>query len=214
MTVVGGVVGSLITGYFTNRTAAETEARKSLAAIELEKIKFETALINRAIQSVDQTSAVKTLTFYATVGLIPTYKTEIMKVTTADKGLSVPNLPTPSDALPSSSKVNSPNSDNARIDSFSYETSPLEIEPGQREWFRQTNDKWIERYPSGKETSFVTKARLTVGGCLGTVVAPEQEENELQVFIPDRGCQTMALWFRRTTQDWIYLQRMTNIRPS
>jgi hypothetical protein len=38
MTLVGGIVGALISGYFTNRTT-----------IELEQVKFETNLILKAI---------------------------------------------------------------------------------------------------------------------------------------------------------------------
>jgi hypothetical protein len=199
MTVLGGIAGALITGYFNRQTSVGVEAQKGDAAIRLEHVKLETVLVTKAIDTQDQVKAVKLLQFYAEAGLIPNYKDSIVALTTKDKGLGVPVLGTPE--APGAS----------RFYSFAYQTSPTEIDAGRREWKRVDDTHWTESYPHGQVSKFVTKARTAVSGCNGTALANEQEL-DFQVFIPDKGCNPMALWFRRNTQDWIYLQPMIDIK--
>src|SRR5262245_54575966 len=49
-TVIGGALGAGITGYFSQKTSLGVESTKGSAAIELERTKFETGLILKAIE--------------------------------------------------------------------------------------------------------------------------------------------------------------------
>jgi hypothetical protein len=181
MTLVGGIVGALINGYFNNRTS-----------IELEQVKFETSLILKAIDTRDQASAVKTLRFFANAGLISHYERRVSTLVAKENDLDVPAI------------GSGPQSITTPPSSFAYQTSPTEVEAGRRDWRRVDATHWTETYPGGKVSRFIVKTRITLSGCVGTVVANESETN-FQVFIPDKGCPSMSLWFRREQQNWINL---------
>jgi hypothetical protein len=189
MTLVGGLVGALINGYFNNKTN-----------IELEQIKFETNLILQAINTGDQPSAVKTLKFFANAGLISHYEKRISTLVLKENDLEVPAIGSAGQQVAAAS-----------INSFAYQTSPAEVEPGRRDWRRVDPSHWTETYPNGKASRFIEKTRINLHGCAGKVVANEEEPN-FQVFIPDRGCSSMSLWFRRgEQQDWVQFATMIDV---
>jgi hypothetical protein len=185
----------LINGYFNNRTS-----------VELEQIKFETDLILKAIETGDQNVAVKTLKFFANAGLISHYEKRISTLTERDNDLQVPTIvPVQRTSPPIQQGAVSP------ISSFAFQTSPQEVEPGRRDWRRIDGAHWTETYPSGKTSRFETTARINIDGCAGTAVANENERN-FQVFIPDKGCPSMSLWFRRGQQQgWVRFAQMIEI---
>jgi hypothetical protein len=187
MTLIGGIVGAVVTGYYNNKTS-----------IELEQVKFETGLIIKALEIRDQPSQVKTLKFLAHAGLIGHYEKAILKLADREHDLELP-------AAAQRDAIASP------ISSFVYQTSPSEVDPGRREWQRIRPGHWTETYPHGQISYFSEKTRITLNGCSGTVVINDSEPN-FQIFISDKGCTPMALWFRRENQNWIYLRPMTEIK--
>src|SRR3954467_10673962 len=88
-TLTGGIIGALINGFFVNKTSIGVESEKGAAAIDLEKIKFQTGLILKAIETRDQPTAVKTLQFFANAGLIPTYEKKVLELAAKDEGASI-----------------------------------------------------------------------------------------------------------------------------
>jgi hypothetical protein len=92
MTLLGGIVGAGINGYFTNRTSIGVESEKGNAAIELEKFKFQTGLVIKAIETKDQSQAVKTLKFFANAGLISNFKDDVIALAERDEGREVPTI--------------------------------------------------------------------------------------------------------------------------
>lgn len=188
MALIGGIAGALITSYFSSSTS-----------LELEQIKFETGLILKAIDTNDQGTAVKTLKFLANAGLIRHYEARINIMTVKENDLQIPAIGTDLSRV-----ITSP------ISSFSYQTSPTEVEPGRRDWRRVDATHWTETYPNGRTSRFVDRLRINLNGCAGLVVENEAEPG-FQIYIPDKGCPSMALWFRRGGQSWIYLQPISNI---
>jgi hypothetical protein len=186
---LGVIIGALTTSYLNNN-----------GSVELERIKFETGLIVKALDTTDQPTAVKTLKFYANVGLIEHYDKNIL--VTTDSALT--DLIVPTTGVPLRAAMT------ASIKSFSYQTSQTEVDPGRRDWLRVRPGHWTETYPDGKISQFTEKSHISVNNCPGTVVESDDEPG-FQVFIPDRGCPYMSLWFRRNTQPWIDLQPMENI---
>lgn len=91
-TLVGGLIGALINGFFTNKTGVDIEQEKALAAIQLEKVKFETGIILKGLGATDQPTAVKALKFFANAGLIPDYEQKVISLATENNGSSVPSL--------------------------------------------------------------------------------------------------------------------------
>ena len=91
-TLIGGVLGAVINGAYTRQTSLGVEAEKGLAAINLERTKFETELILKAIEERDQSQKVKALQFFANAGLIPNYADKIIELASKDEGASLPTL--------------------------------------------------------------------------------------------------------------------------
>jgi hypothetical protein len=91
-TLVGGLIGAIINGFYTSQTNLGVESEKGVAAIQLEKLKFETGLILKAIETRDQPGAVKTLQFFAEAGLIPDYEKKVIVLASKDKGASIPTI--------------------------------------------------------------------------------------------------------------------------
>jgi hypothetical protein len=83
--LIGAVAGAAVTGYFNQR-----------AQISVERAKFEADLILKAIDTEDQTTAIKTLKFLADAGLIPSYEEKIRSLAEKDEGAAVPTLRSPS----------------------------------------------------------------------------------------------------------------------
>jgi hypothetical protein len=88
ISVASALFGASITGWFTTKT----EQVKSDTSISLEKIKFETELVLKAINTDDQLKAVKTLKFFASAGLIPTFESRIQSLVETNNGASIPAL--------------------------------------------------------------------------------------------------------------------------
>jgi hypothetical protein len=89
MTLLGGVIGAGLTGYF-NRSV---EQQHSLGLVELERQKFETGLIVDALRSHNPVRAVPILQFYAVAGLIPSYKDSVISLTNFEGGAKFPVNP-------------------------------------------------------------------------------------------------------------------------
>ena len=92
LTVLGGLVGALITGYFQTEATVGAEQKRGDAALELERLKFETGLILKALETPAQAEAVKRLKFFAKAGLIPRYKKEVLEIAEEDDGAAIPTL--------------------------------------------------------------------------------------------------------------------------
>lgn len=99
-----------------------------------------------------------------------------------------------------------------RVTSFTWQTSPQEVDPGKRIWRRETDVGWSEKWPSGFVKRTSSKARVIVDGCSGTVVGPD-DEPDFALFIPDRNCRQMFLRFRRGySGPWHMLAAMKDVR--
>ena len=91
MTLIGGVLGAALTGYF----GLTTEQKKALSVADLERQKFKSGLIIDALKTNNPLKAVPVLQFYAAAGLIPSYKTNIVSLATQEGGIRFPvNLDT------------------------------------------------------------------------------------------------------------------------
>lgn len=86
--LIAGAAGAVISGTFTQGV----ESTKVSGQLDLERLKFQTSLILKAIDTPDQTTAVKTLKFFSDAGLIPAYEQKISKLASEDSGRSVPAI--------------------------------------------------------------------------------------------------------------------------
>jgi hypothetical protein len=91
-TLIGGLIGAVINGFYTSQTNLGVESEKGVAAMQLEDLKFETGLILKAIETRDQPGAVKTLQFFAEAGLIPKHEKKVMELASKDEGASIPTI--------------------------------------------------------------------------------------------------------------------------
>jgi hypothetical protein len=104
--------------------------------------------------------------------------------------------------------------------SFDYAGQP---HPGKRYWLRVDNKYWIERYPDGMESKFKTLGRTIVRGNSGTVAVKiegdlqktlTENDGGFQVFIPDKGCQDMAIFIRHlgtADSEWRNMSGIENV---
>jgi hypothetical protein len=116
-----------------------------------------------------------------------------------------PRLPSPVSAP----AVTPPVSAGNRVLGFTW-MYKFQPEPGLRAWSNIAADAWTERYPSGQSSTFHVRSRMTVDGCLGTLVFRDIETN-FEVFIPDGGCPHMVARFRRDQGSWNLLGEMRDI---
>jgi hypothetical protein len=68
---------------------------------------------------------------------------------------------------------------------------------GWRHWFRADGGTWIERYGTGQESKFFTRALSIVTGCNGIILV--KDDNSIQAFIPDQ-CTQQNVLFQRLVQ--------------
>lgn len=105
-----------------------------------------------------------------------------------------------------------PETPEAKLNVFSFETSPQEYKAGRRRWRRVTSDRWVEEYADGTESVAQVLERIHVRDCDGTKVSRHISES-FQVFLPDRTCPDMTLLFRRLpNRDWISYVQMEDVR--
>lgn len=100
LSLVSGVVGAAVNGYFSSKieqsksfSAANVQEKKITGALQLERLKFESGLILKALDTGDHEQAAKTLTFFARAGLIPSHEKRILKLTEEKDGTEIPTLP-------------------------------------------------------------------------------------------------------------------------
>lgn len=99
-----------------------------------------------------------------------------------------------------------------RLNSFSWQSTPTEVNPGIRKWSRRPDGKFVETYPSGHSQVTEMRARIIIEGCAGTVVGPSDEPN-FAIFLPDRGCKGMVVrWQRGRGTHWNVLGAIENAR--
>jgi hypothetical protein len=97
-----------------------------------------------------------------------------------------------------------------KVPSFFYFDYEAEPEPGKRLWLRIDDKHWIERYPSGVESKFVTLGRTTVDNIKGVVA--EHADKSIQVFIPDKTTGRMEFKFRLPGDEgWATLAEMKKV---
>jgi hypothetical protein len=89
---LGGIAGAWITGSFANSTSLGVETTKAASALGLERLKFETGLVIKAIDTVDQQKAVQTLSFFAKAGLIPNFAEKVIKLSEENEGSGIPTI--------------------------------------------------------------------------------------------------------------------------
>lgn len=101
ISLLAGAIGAVINGVFnrdvaqTTSTSAENiEKTRILGALELERLKFESGLILKALETNDQEQAIKRLRFFASAGLIPNHKKEILALTGESDRQQIPTIPT------------------------------------------------------------------------------------------------------------------------
>ena len=105
-----------------------------------------------------------------------------------------------------------PETREARVVGFSYQTPPQEVDPGLRIFRREADDTWTNTYPSGHtEKGSRVRARIVLEGCNGSVIGPN-DEPDFAVFIPDKGCPGMMARWRRGAGHWNVLGSMQNVR--
>ena len=100
---------------------------------------------------------------------------------------------------------------------FDYQFDPL---PGKRLWLRVDAKHWVERYPDGMETRFRVLGRTRRGGRpgvgrsrSGSPAIPEEDDN-FQVFIPDKGDEPMRFLFRAVEDgkgEWAFLAEIKKV---
>jgi uncharacterized caspase-like protein len=99
-----------------------------------------------------------------------------------------------------------------RLNSFTWQSTPGEVNPGIRKWSRREDGQFVETYPSGHTQVMQTRARILLGGCAGTVVGPPDEPN-FAIFLPDRNCKGMVVrWQRGRGTHWNVLSAIENAR--
>ena len=81
---------------------------------------------------------------------------------------------------------------------WTYQGTP---EPGNRHWSSPDGVTWTETYPSGQAESQKVKAYAQVNGCHG-VITLKASSPDLETFIPDPGCPTMALLVHVGDEAW------------
>jgi hypothetical protein len=79
----------------------------------------------------------------------------------------------------------------------------------KRRDFSRSGDVWTERVANGQTHEFRLVGRSSVGNCPG-IIARKQDGSE--IFIPDKGCNDMTLWYRYQTRDWGFFGQMLNVR--
>jgi hypothetical protein len=104
---------------------------------------------------------------------------------------------------------------------FDYGASDLQ--PGKRLWIRVNKKKWIERYPDGFQSIFLTVGHAEVDGIGGTIVVKVKgkegktgtsNDGEFQAFIPDKGSNRMHHLCRSTADgntDWSDMGKMREV---
>jgi len=90
LALLGGAAGAGITGWFTQGTNISVETTKVTGQLDLERLKFQTSLILKAIDTPDREVAITTLQFFANAGLIPAYDKKVLDLTTIDNGRGIP----------------------------------------------------------------------------------------------------------------------------
>jgi hypothetical protein len=99
---------------------------------------------------------------------------------------------------------------------FAYDYA-FEPEPGKRYWLRVSDEFFIERYPSGKETRLDILGRSKIEDATGTVVGRVAEDGKhdgFQVFISDRTLEARPLYFRLPSVNdgkWVLLGEMKSV---
>ena len=99
---------------------------------------------------------------------------------------------------------------------FAYDYN-FEPEPGKRCWLRVSDEYFLERYPSGKETRFDILGRAKIDDAAGTVVsrvADDGKHDGFQVFISDRTAEARPLHFRLPSVNegkWVLLGEMKSV---
>lgn len=86
--LVSGALGAAITGSYSS----DVENTRVTGQLDLERLKFQTGLILKAIDTTDHETAVKTLKFFAQAGLIPAYEEKISSLASKKKGSLVPAI--------------------------------------------------------------------------------------------------------------------------
>lgn len=106
-----------------------------------------------------------------------------------------------------------PETDATRLQSFMIHTSSSEVSPGYRKWLRVRPDTWEETYQDGTKHKIYVLKRIHVGDCDGTVVGGKIDR-DFQIFLPDKNCDTRALFFRRISQGakWVQYTDLESVK--
>jgi len=109
------------------------------------------------------------------------------------------------------------------IPNFFYFVYQFPPEPGKRLWLRINDHQFIERYPSGKETTFNILGRAKVEKLQGTLVIRVDRNDEepdpadshaFRVFIADKASETQRLYYsypQINSGAWVYLGEMMSV---
>lgn len=90
---------------------------------------------------------------------------------------------------------------------FDYDGQP---EPGRRYWLSGENGLWVERYPSGKTTTYHAQKHGKLNNMMGTLVQRDDVSDEIyQIFVPDENTNPKILAFRHGVKgEWQELAKI------
>ena len=93
----------------------------------------------------------------------------------------------------------------AKVPNFFCFDYPFEPLPGKRLWLRVDDSHFLERYPNGTDSIYKVLGHAKARDMGGTIVfkvegdpdaTQTNNDGKFQVFIPDKGNETMAILFR------------------
>ncbi len=95
----------------------------------------------------------------------------------------------------------------AKVPNFFYFDYPFDPKPGKRIWLRVDNKHFLERYPDGTDSIFKILGHTKAKDMSGTIAAKiegnaevtgTENDGSFQVFIPDKGNESMVFLIRNT----------------
>lgn len=83
----------------------------------------------------------------------------------------------------------------------------------EKEWTRIGSDIWIEKEGYRQIARFQFSTRITYDHCPGSLFySIARHIEDVEIFIPDKGCPTMEARIRRDRREWISMGPMKNIQ--
>jgi hypothetical protein len=220
---------SVIAHELGHHVAFHTELRGNDHKYELEADYFSGFVLRRLGATLDQSlAAMRSISPKEATPTHPALDERLQVITLgwtdagtqgAPRGLSLADKPTPGAVAANvppkpapATFTGPPANPTTRVTAFTYFTPSGEIDPGRRDFARQSDGTWHNTWQSGFVDKSEERGRTSIDGCAGTVIG-KLSEPDFVVFIPDKGCKSgmMARW-RRGEGAWNALGLMKNVR--